>query len=126
MPGRKGDIPRSSRPRWPSLKYERVYLEVFETFSEAYVGIRRWITCYNGARPPTALSERTNAEGPYDPCRHQVCGMKETRPSLARPPSCSPNGDHLSLDGRSGHRGSEHHPSISIWIFTSPFGAAAA
>ena len=40
---------------WRSLKYECVYLNAFETDSEARVGIGRWIDFYNRLRPHTAL-----------------------------------------------------------------------
>jgi putative transposase len=45
-----------------SLKYECIYLNAFETGSEAQAGIGRWITYYNGSRPHTALGGRTPAE----------------------------------------------------------------
>jgi putative transposase len=38
-----------------SLKYECVYLNAFETGSEARAGIGRWIDFYNRLRPHTAL-----------------------------------------------------------------------
>ena len=38
-----------------SLKYECVYLNAFETGSEARAGIRKWIAFYNRLRPHTAL-----------------------------------------------------------------------
>jgi putative transposase len=47
---------------WRSLKYECIYLNAFETGSEARAGIGRWITYYNGSRPHTALGGRTPAE----------------------------------------------------------------
>lgn len=40
---------------WRSLEYECIYLNAFETGSEARAGIGRWITYYNGSRPHTAL-----------------------------------------------------------------------
>ena len=40
---------------WRSLKYECVYLNAFETGSEARAGIGRWIDFYNRLRPHTAL-----------------------------------------------------------------------
>ena len=36
---------------WRSLKYECVYLNAFETGSEARTGIGRWLTYYNAERP---------------------------------------------------------------------------
>jgi putative transposase len=47
---------------WRSLKYECIYLNAFETGSEARAGIGRWITYYNGSRPHTALGGRAPAE----------------------------------------------------------------
>lgn len=40
---------------WRSLKYECVYLNAFETGSEARAGIGKWIDFYNRLRPHTAL-----------------------------------------------------------------------
>ena len=40
---------------WRSLKYECVYLNAFETGSEARAGIGRWLDFYNRLRPHTAL-----------------------------------------------------------------------
>jgi putative transposase len=36
---------------WRSLKYECVYLNAFETGSEARTGIGRWAASYNADRP---------------------------------------------------------------------------
>ncbi len=36
---------------WRSLKYECVYLNAFETGSEARMGIGSWMTYYNAERP---------------------------------------------------------------------------
>ncbi len=36
---------------WRSLKHECVYLNAFETGSDARAGIRKWMTCYNCERP---------------------------------------------------------------------------
>ncbi len=47
---------------WRSLKYECIYLNAFETGSEARAGIGPWITYYNGSRPHTALGGQTPAE----------------------------------------------------------------
>ena len=46
---------------WRSLKYENVYLNAYETGSEARVGIGRWITFYNTIRPHTSLTGKTPA-----------------------------------------------------------------
>jgi putative transposase len=47
---------------WRSLKYECVYLNAFETGSEARAGIGRWMAYYNAERPHSALGDRTPAE----------------------------------------------------------------
>jgi putative transposase len=40
---------------WRSLKYECVFLNAFETGSEARSGIGRWISYYNTDRPHSAF-----------------------------------------------------------------------
>ncbi len=47
---------------WRSLKYECVYLNAFETGTEARAGIGRWIAYYNADRPHSSLGERTPDE----------------------------------------------------------------
>ena len=47
---------------WRSLKYECVYLNAFETGSDARTGIGRWIGYYNADRPHSALGGRTPEE----------------------------------------------------------------
>jgi putative transposase len=47
---------------WRSLKYECVYLDVFETGSHARAGIGRWIDYYNTRRPHSALGGQTPGE----------------------------------------------------------------
>jgi putative transposase len=47
---------------WRSLKYECVFLNAFETGSEARAGIGRWIGYYNTDRPHSALAGRTPDE----------------------------------------------------------------
>ena len=47
---------------WRSLKYECVFLNAFETGSEARAGIGRWIAYYNAARPHSALGGKTPDE----------------------------------------------------------------
>ena len=44
---------------WWSLKYQCIYLNAFETGSEARAGIRRWIGYYKTDRPHSALAGRT-------------------------------------------------------------------
>ena len=47
---------------WRSLKYECVYLHVFETGSEARSGIGHWMNFYNTQRPHSTLDGRTPRE----------------------------------------------------------------
>jgi putative transposase len=47
---------------WRSLKYECVFLNAFETGSEARLGIGRWIGYYNAARPHSSFDGRTPDE----------------------------------------------------------------
>ena len=47
---------------WRSLKYECVYLQAFETGSEARAGIGSWITYYNTSRPHSVFGGRTPDE----------------------------------------------------------------
>jgi len=47
---------------WRSLKYECVFLNAFETGSEARAGIGRWIGYYNADRPHSAFGGRTPDE----------------------------------------------------------------
>jgi len=44
---------------WRSLKYESVYLNAFETGSEARAGIDWWIEYYNGRRPHSTFDGAT-------------------------------------------------------------------
>jgi putative transposase len=47
---------------WRSLKYECVYLQAFETGSQARTGIGGWIDYYNTSRPHSAFDGRTPEE----------------------------------------------------------------
>ena len=47
---------------WRSLKYECVFLNAFETGSEARDGIARWIGYYNADRPHSTFDGRTPNE----------------------------------------------------------------
>lgn len=47
---------------WRSLKYECVFLNAFETGSEARAGIGRWIDYYNTDRPHSTFGGRTPDE----------------------------------------------------------------
>ena len=47
---------------WRSLKYECVYLQAFETGSQARAGIGGWIDYYNTSRPHSVFDGRTSEE----------------------------------------------------------------
>ena len=47
---------------WRSLKYECVFLNAFETGSEARAGIGRWIGYYDADRPHSTFDGRTPDE----------------------------------------------------------------
>jgi len=40
---------------WRSMNYERVYLHVWESSSEAKAGIKKWMKFHNNKRPLSAL-----------------------------------------------------------------------
>ena len=50
---------------WRSIKYECIYLNAFETGSEARIGIAKWITYYNVERPHSSHGILTPNEA-YD------------------------------------------------------------
>jgi len=52
---------------WRSLKYECVYLNVFEGGKEAHRGIGNWINHYNGDRPHSTLDGQTPDEVYFNP-----------------------------------------------------------
>ena len=47
---------------WRSMKYECVYLNAFETGSEAREGIGNWVNLYNEKRPHSKLDDKTPHE----------------------------------------------------------------
>jgi len=51
---------------WRSLKYENVYLNAYETGSEARTGIGRWIAFYNHTRPHSSLEGKTPDDWYYE------------------------------------------------------------
>ena len=59
---------------WRSLKYECVYLNAFESGTEARTGIGRWVGYYNTDRPHSAFNGRTPDE---------VYATQETEEKLA-------------------------------------------
>ncbi len=58
---RTGPMGLIERP-WRSLKYECVYLQAFETGSQARTGLGGWIDCYNTSRPHPVFDGRTPEE----------------------------------------------------------------
>jgi putative transposase len=51
---------------WRTLKYDCVYLNAWETGSEAREGIGRWFERYNGRRPHSSLDGRTPHEAYFN------------------------------------------------------------
>ena len=44
---------------WKSMKYEEIYLQVYEAVSHARVSIGRYLDFYNGRRPHSGLGRKT-------------------------------------------------------------------
>ena len=59
---------------WRALKYECIYLNVFETGSEARQGIGDWIDRYNTQRPHSSLDDRTTDEAYWQKPRPGYAG----------------------------------------------------
>lgn len=59
---------------WRSLKYECIYLHVFETGSEVRQGLRRWFEFYNTRRPHSRLDDRTPHEAYWQKPRPGYAG----------------------------------------------------
>ena len=59
---------------WRSLKYECIYLNAFETGSEARQGISRWIKQYNEQRPHSKLDDKTPDEAYWQKPRPGYAG----------------------------------------------------
>jgi putative transposase len=68
---------------WRSLKYECVYLQAFETGSEARAGIGRWIEYYNKSRPHSALAGQTPGEAYHGRAAGSPGHAPENLPVLA-------------------------------------------
>ena len=47
---------------WRSLKYECIYLNAFDSFTEAKAGIGHWMNYYNVERPHSSLGDKTPEE----------------------------------------------------------------
>ena len=62
---------------WRSLKYECIYLHVFETGSELRAGLAYWIGYYNAWRPHSTLAGRTPDEA-YGTGGRQGADWKKT------------------------------------------------
>ena len=56
---------------WRSVKYEEVYLKVYESVAEARAGIGAYLSFYNNERPHQALDYRTPAQV-FEEGRNQV------------------------------------------------------
>jgi len=65
---------------WRSLKYECVYLNAFETGSEARTGIGPWVGYYNADRPHSAFGGRTPDEGLCSASKRENCGVIQPDP----------------------------------------------
>jgi putative transposase len=61
---------------WRTLKYECVYLNVFETGSAAREGIGRWVEMYNTKRPHSSLDGRTPHEAYFGLARAGYPALK--------------------------------------------------
>jgi hypothetical protein len=98
---------------WRSLKYECIYLQAFETGSEARVGIGRWVGYYNADRPHSALGGLTPEEAyarpanPSEPVlmsEARLAAWCRSRSTLSKPPNCPANQDQLCRAGSAGRR----------------------
>src|SRR5256885_16143617 len=77
---------------WRSLKYECVFLNAFETGSEARTGIGCWIGFYNNDRPHSAFGGRTPDEFYARQANEEKLGAESNPEShLAKPPNCPLN-----------------------------------
>ena len=88
---------------WRSLKYECVYLQAFETGSQARTGIGGWIDYYNTSRPHSVFDGRTPEEvytGREKRWRHENhhgSPPNERRQAVQRLGSTSESGPIVSL-----------------------------
>jgi len=71
---------------WRSLKYEEIYLHVYDSPSEARVGITRYFEFYNFRRPHQALGYQT------PDAFHRGIVLAPTRAVTRAPPTASPTG----------------------------------
>jgi hypothetical protein len=114
---------------WRSLKYECVYLNGFETGSEARKGIGDWMNVYNGQRPHSAFNGRTPQEAytglpawAYWPaCVGSPIGPGTTGNNghvftLKGPPDCPKFGDHLCSAVREVTAGVREGYLAEFWV----------
>jgi hypothetical protein len=88
---------------WRSLKYERVYLQAFETGAQARRGIDAWIDCYNRDRPHSGPIPAPFRHRRVDPerglwnglGRRETGGVNQPAIHLVSPPRWSEKQDHL-------------------------------
>jgi putative transposase len=52
----------SSQNAWRAVKYEKIFLEEFETVPELISGLKEYFEFYNLERPHQSLVEKTPAE----------------------------------------------------------------
>ena len=52
---------------WRSIKYEEVYLHAYDSVAQAKLGIARYISFYNAARPHSSLDKKTPDEFYFAP-----------------------------------------------------------
>ena len=70
---------------WRSMKYECVFLNAFETGSEARTGIGRWIDYYNTDRPHSTFGRQDARRGLcYAGKRGEIGGVTEPRIHLSQ------------------------------------------
>lgn len=85
---------------WRSPKCECVYLNAFETASQARKGMRDWIDYSNQRRPHSSLDGKTPDEacwGPANTWTTEAAAWKQMPSTHTRPPTCPRIGDHLFL-----------------------------
>ena len=82
---------------WRSLKYECVFLNAFETGSEARSGIGRWIDYYN-RRPPALVLRRQDTRRGLCYRRNEENWRRRSNPiHLSQAAKLSHQADHLTL-----------------------------
>jgi putative transposase len=87
------------------LEYECVYLNVFETGSEARTGIGRWVAYYNADRPHSVFAGRTPDEVYATHANEErLAAQSNPESTFAKPPFCPAKRDHLS-EGRTAASG---------------------